>query len=49
MYYRKQNKQFDYLVKENGGYIGFLEIYISDRDLGGIFSYNLDWKKHFLS
>jgi len=49
MHYGKQNLNFEYLVKEDDGSIGFLERSNKERDLGVIFSSNLDWEEQYLS
>ena len=43
MHYGKQNLMFEYLVKDDDGSIGFLEKSRSEKDLGIIFSNNLNY------
>ena len=51
MYYGKQNINFEFLVKEDDGSIGFLERSIKERDLWVIFSsnHNLEYTFHVWS
>ena len=42
MHYGRQNVKFEHLVKEQNGSIGFLEKFNQQRDLGVIFSNNLN-------
>ena len=48
MYYGKQNLNFEFLVKEDDGSIGFLERSIKERDLWVIFSSNHDLEEQYL-
>ena len=49
IHYGEQNLNFEYLVKEDDGSIGFLERSNKERDLGVIFSSNCDWEEQYIS